>query len=142
MPFLPLALWCTERYLAQGRVAWLPALALVLGAEFTLGHFQIQTWTAGLVLLTALWRVVGWEASWRRGAAVVLAVAWGLAVAAVQLALTYEQTKVVGFVRTINTLCNYAFPPRTGRSSRCRRSTLGSTTASGEPYWRSLASIG
>ena len=35
-----------------GGSAWLVALALASGVHLTLGHFQIQTWTGGLVVLT------------------------------------------------------------------------------------------
>ena len=57
LPYLPLTLGLAERYLSDGRLAWLPALALALGTQFLLGHFQLQTWTAGLVVLTAAWGV-------------------------------------------------------------------------------------
>ena len=56
MPYLPLALGLAERFMASGRPAWLVLLSLVLGLQWTLGHFQIQTWTGGLVILTGLWR--------------------------------------------------------------------------------------
>ncbi len=42
--------------MATGRLVWLAALPLVLGLQWTLGHFQIQTWTGGLVIVTGLWR--------------------------------------------------------------------------------------
>ena len=45
-------------------------LALTLGTQWTLGHFQIQSWTNGLVLLTGLWRVAADRRPWR---------AWGWA---------------------------------------------------------------
>ena len=47
MPYLPLALGIAERFMASGRPAWFMILPLVLGMQWTLGHFQIQTWTAG-----------------------------------------------------------------------------------------------
>ena len=47
MPYLPLALLIAERYMASGRIVWLALLALCLGLQWTLGHFQIQTWTGG-----------------------------------------------------------------------------------------------
>ena len=49
MPYLPLALGLAERFMASGRPAWLALLPLALGLQWTLGHFQIQTWTGGLV---------------------------------------------------------------------------------------------
>ena len=42
--------------MATGRPAWLALLPVALGLQWTLGHFQIQTWTGGLVVLTGLWR--------------------------------------------------------------------------------------
>jgi hypothetical protein len=60
MPFLPLCLLLADRYAATGRAAWLAGLAIAWGAQVTLGHFQIQMWTAGLVLLAGAWRVLGW----------------------------------------------------------------------------------
>ena len=50
LPYLPLALGIAERFLATGRLGWLAALPLTLGLQWTLGHFQIQTWTGGLVI--------------------------------------------------------------------------------------------
>ncbi len=74
VPYLPLALMLAERYLVNGRPAWLAALSLGLGAAFTLGHFQIQAWTGGLVVLTGVWRVLGRETSWRRAVGLAAAV--------------------------------------------------------------------
>src|SRR5271166_5672119 len=54
LPYLPLALWLTRRYLATGNRAYQAALALTIGVQITLGHFQIQTWTIGLVILFGL----------------------------------------------------------------------------------------
>ena len=48
MPYLPLALFIAERYMTNGRTIWLALLALCLGLQWTLGHFQLQTWTGGL----------------------------------------------------------------------------------------------
>src|SRR5262245_38345182 len=54
MPYLPLALGLAERFMRSGRPAWLVLVAIVLGLQWTHGHFQIQTWTGGLVVLTGL----------------------------------------------------------------------------------------
>jgi hypothetical protein len=140
LPYLPLSLLCAERYLAGGGVPWLAALALGVGAQFTLGHFQIQTWTAGLVVLTVLWRVLGREAPWRRGAGVLLGLGWGLAVAAVQLALTYELTKVAGFNRPVIFMTNFAFPPSHWAQLVLPGLYMGFRGGAGDPYWHPLAS--
>ena len=47
MPFVPLCLLLADRYAATGRLAWLAGLAIAWGTQVTLGHFQIQMWTAG-----------------------------------------------------------------------------------------------
>lgn len=111
LPYLPLTLLCAERYLREGRVAWLAGLALALGAQFTLGHFQIQCWTAGLVVLTGLWRAGRGVVPRRRLVGLALALGWAAAVAAPQLALTWELTRFTGFDRPIKFLTNYSFPP-------------------------------
>ena len=66
MPYLPLALGLAERSLATGRLGWLAALPITLGLQWTLGHFQIQTWTGGLVIMTGFWRAAFDRQPWRR----------------------------------------------------------------------------
>ena len=70
MPYLPLCLLLADRYATTGRLAWLAGLALAWGVQITLGHFQIQMWTAGLVLVAGGWRALVGAA---RGAAVATA---------------------------------------------------------------------
>jgi hypothetical protein len=114
MPYLPLCLLLADRYAASGRPAWLAGLALAWGTQVTLGHFQIQMWTAGLVLLAGGWRGPGagpGHRSWRI-AGLALGIAWGAAIAWVQLRLTGELARVVGFVRPPEFLSNYSLPPR------------------------------
>ncbi len=64
MPYLPLCLLLADRYVVTGRFLWLAGLALAWGTQLTLGHFQIQMWTAGLVLLCSLWRAWTAEGTW------------------------------------------------------------------------------
>jgi hypothetical protein len=52
MPYVPLCLLLGDRYGAAGRLIWLAAQALAWGVQIFFGHFQIQAWTAGLILLT------------------------------------------------------------------------------------------
>lgn len=112
MPYLPLALGIAERYMAGGRPAWLLTLPVVLGLQWTLGHFQIQTWTGGLVLLTGLWRAAVDRRPWRRAIGLILAVAWGAAMAAVQLGPSGQFAELVGQTRRpISDLLFYSFPP-------------------------------
>ena len=63
MPYLPLCLLLADRYATTGRLAWLAGLALAWGTQLTLGHFQIQMWTAGLVLLAGGWRALANDGS-------------------------------------------------------------------------------
>ena len=111
MPFLPLCLLMSERYLASGRLAWLAGLALTWGAQLTIGHFQIQMWTGGLVLLIGGWRVVFDGSPRLRWLGLFSALIWGAAVAAVQLVPTWGLTRISGFSRTAEFLAIYAFPP-------------------------------
>ena len=56
--YLPLCLLLADRYAVTGRVVYLAGLALAWGAQLTLGHFQVQMWTGGLMLITGIWRVL------------------------------------------------------------------------------------
>ena len=112
MPYLPLALLITEFYLSTGRAIWLALLAGCLGIQWTLGHFQIQTWTGTLVLVTALGRVSLDRMSWLRAFAVLVAVAWGAALASVQLGPSwYLAATVRQIARPPAELMFYSFPP-------------------------------
>jgi len=112
MPYLPLALGLAERYMATGRLGWLAALPLVLGLQWTLGHFQIQTWTGGLVILTGLWRAAFGHRPYRWAFALILAVVLGMALAAVQLGPSWQLAELVGQTRRPQTdVLYYYFPP-------------------------------
>jgi hypothetical protein len=97
LPFLPLALLLADRHVEDGRAAWLALLALALGAQWLLGHFQVQAWTNGLVLLAGAWRAARDRRPPRRVAGLALAVAWGGAIAAAQLGPSWELARVVRF---------------------------------------------
>ncbi len=106
LPYLPLCLLLADRYAATGRFAWLAGLALAWGTQLTLGHFQIQMWTAGLVLLAGGARALrDADESGRRPrpgriAGLALGLGWGAAIAWVQLRLTWELIGVTGFSRS------------------------------------------
>ncbi len=95
MPYLPLALALTERLLATGRLYWLALLALALGLQWSLGHFQIQMWTSALVVLFSVWHVASDRRKWARAIGTVVAAALGLALAAVQLGLSWQFATLV-----------------------------------------------
>jgi hypothetical protein len=115
MPYLPRCLLLADRNLMTGRFLWLAGLALAWGAQLTLGHFQIQMWTARLVLLTSLWRVWTAEGNRRRSiwrvAGLCVGLFWGAMIAWVQLRLTWELTGVAGVVRPPHLLADFMFPP-------------------------------
>lgn len=110
-PFLPLCLLAADRLATTGRLRWVAILALAWGAQLTVGHFQIQLWTGGLVLLTGIWRIVAGHLPKARAMGLALALMLGACVAAPQLALTWELTSVTSFARGFDQLSNYAFPP-------------------------------
>jgi Bacterial membrane protein YfhO len=111
MPYLPLALLLAESYMASGRVFWLALLASCLGVQWTLGHFQIQAWTNGLVVFFGLWRWAVDRCSWRRSLALFAATAWGVGLAAVQLGPSWQFADLVGHTkRSPSELLYYAFP--------------------------------
>ncbi len=136
MPYLPLALACTERWLESGRPAWAGALALVLGVQWTIGHFQIQAWTNGLVLVIALWRVVVDGRSWRRGLGAAAAVALGVGLAAVQLGPSAMFARHVGQTkRPINDLLFYSYPPAHWFEAAFPQAMRGLAGGPEGPYW-------
>ena len=111
LPFLLLALYFTEAYVADARSTWLALLALTWGAQLTVGHFQIQMWTAALVLGTGLWRCVGDHVQ-RRMLGLAAALVGGAGIAAVQLVLSWDQAKLVGSMnRSLQDLRFFSYPP-------------------------------
>jgi Bacterial membrane protein YfhO len=135
LPFLPLALLLTERYVSSGRLVWLPLLALTWGLQLTVGHFQIPMWTGGLVLLIGLWRVHAGRRPWRRALGLCCALGWGAAIAAVQLSLTQELARVAGFDRPYKFLANYSFPPAHWAQLALPRFFMGLRGGTEDPYW-------
>ena len=112
MPYLPLALMIAERFMSSGRIFWLPLLALSLGLQWTLGHFQLQTWTGILVLATGVWCAAFDHKAWWRAVGLLVATGWGVAIAAVQLGLSWELAQFVAqTTRKRSELLYYSFPP-------------------------------
>jgi hypothetical protein len=134
--YLPLCLLLADRYATSGRLLWLALLAMAWGAQLTLGHFQIQMWTAGLVLLTGAWRVVKERRPRVRVLGLLLALAWGGAIAAAQLALTWELIGVASFDRSFSQLMLYSFPPAHWSQPALPGLFLIREVA-GDPYWSS-----
>jgi hypothetical protein len=141
MPYLPLCLLLADRYAATGRLAWLAGLALAWGTQIMLGHFQIQMWTGGLVLAAGGWRsLCGGEAGGRprrlwRVLGLAVGLIWGVAIAWVQLRLTWELTGVAGFVRPPQFLSNFLFPPAHWAQLALPEVFLGRPLGAGDLYW-------
>jgi hypothetical protein len=138
MPYVPLCLLLGDRYVVTGQPAWLVALALAWGMQIVIGHFQIQAWTAGLVLLTGGWTVAVGRLPKRRALGLATALAWGAGIAWVQLRLTWELTMVNGLDRPAHFLANYAFPITHWAQWALPAFYLGSLTSGSEQYWANL----
>jgi hypothetical protein len=110
MPYMPLCLLLGDRFMMTGQLRWLALMALAWGAQLTIGHFQIQMWTAGLVMVIAAWRVLRCGLPAARYLALAGSLGWGVAIAWVQLGLTWELTRITGFFRPPDLLINYNFP--------------------------------
>jgi hypothetical protein len=152
MPYLPLCLLLADRYAATGRLPWLAGLALAWGIQITLGHFQIQMWTGGLALLAGAWRALGSTSlrpqpspvkgdgvdpgrhPWRI-LGLILGLAWGAAIAGVQLRLTWELRGVAGFDRPTEFLSNYRFPTEHWAQLALPEVFLGRSLGAGDDYW-------
>ncbi len=139
MPYLPLCLLLADRFIRTGRLIWLTALALAWGTQLTLGHFQIQMWTAALVSIFATRRVLAARESWKpflfRMSGIFGALCWGLLIAWIQLRLTWELTGVAGFVRGIHLLAPFSFPPAHWAQFALPEVFLGLHQGVGDTYW-------
>ena len=135
LPFLPLALYFAETYAAGGRLRSLALLALTWGAQLTLGHFQIQLWTALLVLVIGLWRCAGSQAR-RRVLGLAAALAGAAGIAAVQLVLSWEQARLVGATRrSLDELTFFSYPPAHWPELAIPRMFQGLGGGPEHPYW-------
>ena len=139
MPYLPLCLLLADRYATTGKWFWLAGLALAWGVQITLGHFQIQMWTGGLAFLAGSWRVLTADGRWAKKLTRILGLglglAWGSAIAWVQLRLTWELTGVSGFVRPPQFLANFLLPPAHWAQFALPEVFLGRPSGLGEAYW-------
>jgi hypothetical protein len=136
LPYLPLALLLVDRYDEDGRLLWVGLLGLVLGVQWTLGHFQLQTWTNGLVLWTGLWRIVADRRSWFRLIGLIAAIGLGGAIACVQLGPSWELARFVGqTARSPAELVFYSFPPAHWAELAIPRLFRGLRGGPEDPYW-------
>jgi hypothetical protein len=136
LPFLPLCLLLAGRYAADGGLAWLALLALAWGVQLTVGHFQVQSWTGALVLLTGGWRVAADRRPWWRGLGLAAGLAWGAAIAAAQLGPSWELAQLVGQTRrSFAELAFYSFPPAHWAEPAIPRLFRSLRGGPEDPYW-------
>ena len=139
MPYLPLCLLLADRFMMTGKLIWLAGLALAWGTQLTLGHFQIQMWTAGLVLLAGAWRAWNLRASWLIALACIaglgVGLLWGALIAWCQLTLTWELTGFAGFMRGPHVLASFPFPPAHWAQFALPEVFLGLHQGVGDMYW-------
>jgi hypothetical protein len=139
MPYMPLCLLLAHRYMTTGNLLWIPGLALAWGMQITLGHFQVQMLTAGLVVLSGLWQA--WTAGENRNRTIwrfvclCAGLLWGSLIAWVQLRLTWELTVVAGFVRPPHLLANYSFPLAHWAQFALPEVFLGLHQGMADDYW-------
>ncbi len=98
--YLPLCLWCVESFLQTGRRGWLLVMAMAIGVHLLAGHFNLAFITQLTVLGYGLLRVLLSRNTlaeplrngrvWRVLLPVILAIACGFALAAVQLLPTWQ----------------------------------------------------
>jgi hypothetical protein len=132
-----------EWYLRSGRWLAVVLLALAWGAQLTLGHFQIQWWTAALVVLVGLWRAALEGRSWLRVLAVLIALGWGAAMASVQLLASWELARFVGFThRSFAELVFYGFPAAHWPELALPTLFRGATGGPEAGYWYSQGTTG
>jgi hypothetical protein len=139
MPYLPLCLLLADRFMSTGSLVWLSSLAIAWGIQLTIGHFQIQMWTAGLVLIFGMSRVWAAGELWKRHlwrmSGLFVALFWGLLIAWVQLRLTWELTGVAGFVRPPHLVAPFSFPPAHWAQFALPEVYLGLHQGTGDAYW-------
>ena len=110
--YLPLLLIFADRYAEKGRLADLGGLAIAWGAQWTLGHFQVQTWSGGLALASGAWRIVADRRPLGRLLGLGLGLGLGVLIASPQLGPSWELAKFVGRDRhEVAKLFFYSFPP-------------------------------
>ena len=139
MPYLLFCLYLAHCYAVTGRVGYAAGLALAWGLQLTLGHFQIQMWTGGLVVVIGAWlavtRAEKLPQKITRILGLLLALGWGAAIASVQLQLTWELATRTAFFRSAKFLSHYSFPIAHWAQFALPEVYLGHSGASGSAYW-------
>jgi hypothetical protein len=143
LPFLPLCLVLADWYLAEGKPAVAVLLALAYALQISVGHFQVQSWTAGLVVLTGLGRLASSPRHIGRVFVLIGALAWGAAIMAVQIGPSWELTSFVGFNRrSFSELAFFGFPPAHWSELAVPTLFRGIPGGPEAPYWYSQGTTG
>ncbi len=143
LPYLVAILLAGEWYVREGRRSGVLLLAVLWGCQLTLGHFQLQFWTAALVVAIGTWRIVADGRPWSRLAGLVLALCWGAALASVQLAASWELARFVGFTRRpFAELAFFAFPPSHWAELAIPAMVRGIPGGGEAPYWYAQGTSG
>jgi len=143
LAYLPLCLLFAEWFMAKGNFLAIALLAMAFGAQLSVGHFQVQSWTAGLVVLTGLWRAIGAPRTVWRLPALAAGLIWGAAIAAPQLGASWELARFVGFdKRSFSDLAFYGFPPAHWSEPVIPTLFRGIPGGPEAPYWYSLGTTG
>lgn len=143
LAYLPLCLYLAEWFLEEGRITALIALAVAYAMQLSLGHFQVQSWTAGLVALSGLCSLARAPRRIGRVLGLLAALAWGGAIMAVQLGLSWELTRFVGFDRrSLGDLAFYGFPPAHWVELVAPTLFRGLAGGAEAPYWYTQGTTG
>jgi hypothetical protein len=143
LAYLPLILLAAEWTLASGRLLGMFLVAVLWAMQVTLGHFQIQWWTAGLVLLLGIWRPLFDGRPWWRFGALALALGLGASAVAVQLGASWELARFVGFTtRSTADLSFYGFPPEHLAEAALPGLARGIPGGPEAGYWYALGTTG
>jgi hypothetical protein len=106
-----LALLAADGVATTGRLAWAAGLGLASGMGWLVGHFQMQAWALPVMVAASAARLVGLPAgvAFSRGALILVGVGWGVAIAAAQLAPSWELARWTGSDDRDRTF--YSYPP-------------------------------
>lgn len=139
LPYLPLCLLASDRCAIDGRPLSAALLSLAWGAQLTLGHFQLQAWTGLLALFLGAWRIAADRRRLRNLVSITIGLLAGTLIAAPQLILTHELTRVSGFRRPFEQLAAYAFPPAHWIQLAWPALFAAQPAGDGSAYWGPLA---
>jgi hypothetical protein len=135
-----LTLWAADGVATSGRLVWVAAVALASGMGWLVGHFQIQAWALPIVMIASAGRLTG-RTGWaklRRLAGVGLGIAWGGAIAAAQLALSWELARWTGSADRDRIF--YGYPP--AHAFELAWPSLFRAIAPEDGYWFALGTTG